>query len=253
MEKEIEFLVKQVKELRWQQADLQRRLDERENQFQQVASGQLPLAELGRLTAGIVHDMRNGLGVARNTIGFLEHDLTDETHRADLLKISQSLDFCELVLRNLSVLGGQDVFQPQRVNLKAIVREVYSILERKLVDVALVVDADSTVPEILADEGQMKQVFMNLMKNAGAAMPDGGTLTLCMQREGQMLCVEVSDTGDDMSSLDQERFDVATKEWGYSRWELHIVRTIVERHGGTLEMRSQPGKGTTFVLRLPIE
>jgi two-component system CheB/CheR fusion protein len=212
------------------------------------------LGELGRLTAGIVHDLRSGLGVIRNTVGFLEDDL-DEVHQTDLLKIHRSLDFCELVLRNLSALGGEDIFQPRPVNLEAIVRQVYFILERKLVDVDLVVEADPDASEILADEGQMKQVFMNLIKNAGEAMPDGGTLTFRARHEGEMLRIELDDTGCGISPENQERLfhEVFTvKDRGYGLG-LHIVNTIIQRHGGSVEVESKVGEGTTFILHLPIK
>jgi signal transduction histidine kinase len=255
MERDIEFLVNQVRQLRKQRADLLHRLSECEKQSTATPGGQFPLAELSRLTDGIVHDMRSGLGVIRNTIGFLEDDLADSVHQADLLIISRSLDFCELVLRNLSALGGQDIFQPQWVNLGAIVREVYFILERKLVDVKLAMDTDPDVSEILADEGQMRQVFMNLIKNAGEAMPDGGTLTVRTRREGQLLRIEVSDTGCGISPENQERLFhefFSTKDRGYGLG-LHIINTIVKRHGGIVEVESKVGEGTTFTLHLPIE
>jgi signal transduction histidine kinase len=255
MEKDIELLVRDVKQLRKQRADLLRRLSECEERSKPAASGQFPLAELSRLTDGIVHDMRSGLGVIRNTIGFLEDDLAESAHQSDLLKITRSLDFCELVLRNLSALGGQDIFQPKSVNLEKVVREVYFMLERKLVDVDLVVDADPDVPEILADEGQMRQVFMNLIKNAGEATPDGGTLNVRTRREGPMLRVEVADTGCGISPENQARLFhefFTTKDRGYGLG-LHIVDTIVKRHGGTIEVESTVGEGTTFTLRLPIE
>jgi signal transduction histidine kinase len=224
-------------------------------QITAVSNNQYPLAEFSHLIDGIVHDMRSGLGVIRNTLGFLEDDLSAEDHQSDLLKISRSLDFCELVLRNLSALGGQDIFQPERVNLEGIVRETFFILERKLVDVELIVDTDPNVPEILADEGQMKQVFMNLIKNAGEAMPDGGTLTVRTRREGDMLCIEIRDTGCGISPENQgrlfEEFST-TKDRGYGLG-LHIVNTIVKRHGGTVAVESEIDEGTTFILHLPIE
>jgi signal transduction histidine kinase len=245
----------QVRKMRLQQANLLRQLSEYEKQFTAPPGDQFPLTKLSRLTDGIVHDMRSGLGVIRNTIGFLEDNLAATDHQSDLLKITRSLDFCELVLRNLSALGGQDIFQPKSVNLEKVMREVYFMLERKLVDVDLVVDVDPGVPEILADEGQMRQVFMNLIKNAGEAMPDGGTLTVRTRREGPKLRVEVADTGCGISPENQARLFhefFTTKDRGYGLG-LHIVDTIVKRHGGTIEVESKVGEGTTFTLRLPIE
>lgn len=246
----------QVEQLRMQLADLHRQLSKREKeQTEDRSETQFPLVDLGHLTDGIVHDMRNGLGIIRNTIGFLEDDLTDDTHSSDLLKISRSLDFCELVLRNLSALGGQDIFQPQWVNLEDIGREVFFLLERKLVDVDLTMETDPDVPEIMADEGQMKQVFMNLFKNAGEAMPEGGELTLRTRRVGQMLRIEISDMGCGIPPENQERLFkefFTTKERGYGLG-LHIVNTIVQRHGGRIAVESKVGEGTTFILHLPIE
>lgn len=228
---------------------------EERDQATPISRAQLPLADLSRLTDGIVHDIRSGMGIIRNTVGFLENDLGDTPYKSDILKIAHSLSFCELVLRNLSTLGGQDVFQPRQVDLRATVREVYSMLERKLVDVDLVLDIEPDMPEVLADEGQIKQVFMNLIKNAGEAMPDGGTLTVRTRREGEMLRIEVSDTGCGISPENQARLFnefFTTKERGYGLG-LHIVHTIVERHGGTIEVESQEGHGTTFIIHLPIE
>jgi two-component system NtrC family sensor kinase len=255
MEEDIEFLVSQVKQLRKQRADLQRRLSECESQSPRTVNGQFPLAELSRLTSGIAHDLSSGLGVIRNTISFLQDDLTESPYQSDLLKISRSLDFCEIVLRNLLELSGQKVFQPGWINLESIVREVYFTLERKLVGINLVIDADPTTSEIIADKGQMKQVFMNLIKNAGEAMPDGGTLTVRTRCEGQMLRVEVSDTGCGIPPENQERVFhefFTTKDRGYGLG-LHIVNTIVKRHRGTIAVESQPGEGTTFVLHLPVD
>ena len=255
VQKDIDFLVNQVKQLRKERADLLRRLHERESQSTNAPSQQFPLAEWSRLTDGIVHDMRSGLGIIRNTIGFMREDLEGGAHDSDVHKIDRSLDFCELVLRNLSALGGQDIFQPRWVNLEVIVREVYFMLERKLVSVELIVDTDSSLPEIMADEGQMKQVFMNLIKNAGEAMPDGGTLTFRMEREGEMLRTELSDTGCGISPENQARLFnefFTTKERGYGLG-LYIVHSIVKRHGGTIAVEGELGKGTTFILRLPIE
>ena len=99
----------------------------------------------------------------------------------------------------------------------------------------------------------MKQVLMNLLTNAGEAMPDGGTLTVRTRREERMLCIEVSDTGCGIPPEDQDKVfyeSFTTKNQGYG-FGLTIVRTIITHHGGTIEMESEVGKGTTFTVRLP--
>lgn len=231
-----------------------------EHKLSSSAIRRLYLEEMSQMTDGIVHDMRNGLGVIHNTLGFLKDDLSDDYHRADIDKISSSLNFCELVLRNLSALGGQDVFQLQPVNLEENVREVYSMLQRKLVEVELIVDADPHVPTIMADEGHIKQVFMNLIKNAGEAMPEGGTITFktkgyrTKKKQVKKIRIEISDTGTGISPENQRRlFEgelFTTKETGYGLG-LYIVQTIVKRHKGRIRVKSMMGEGTTFIIYLP--
>ena len=251
----IELLIDEVKLLRKQRADLLRRFTQLQEKPVQDSNSKFPLAELSRLTDGIVHDMRNGMGIIRNTIGFMKDDLADTPHAKNILKISRSLDFCEVVLRNLSALGGRDLLSPEWVNLEAIVREIFFMLENKLVDIKLVVDTGSEKPVILADQGHMKQVFMNLIKNAGEAMSDGGTLTCRFRKEGDMMRIEVQDTGHGMTEENQQRLFrefFTTKERGYGLG-LFIVHTIVERHGGEISVKSKIGEGTVFTLLMPIE
>lgn len=246
-------LEKEIERMHLQRLELLRRIE-----AQETSNGTRVAAvdELSSLVSGIVHDLRGGLGVIRNTAGFMLDDVNqDETLATDLDKVIRTTEFCELVIRNLMSLGGDAVFEPVEVNIEEVVRDVYFMLERKLVDVKMNVDTEADTPTIRADEGQMKQIFMNLIKNAGEAMPEGGTLTVRTHREGQLLCIEVSDTGCGISPEDQDRLFqefFTTKERGYGLG-LHIVHTIVKRHGGTIEVESEIDKGTTFVLHLPIE
>jgi len=250
------LLREEVKRLYRQRQDLARTISTFETIDGQQETQTILLSELSPLVSGIVHDLRGGLGVIRNTAGFLLDELNaDDPLANDLRKIARSAEFCEVVTRNLVALGGGEVFEPTEFRIEKVVNEVFFMLERKLVDVNLVLNGDPDHPTIMADEGQMKQVFMNLIKNAGEAMPDGGTLTVRTRREGSMLRIEVTDTGCGISPENQARLFhefFTTKEQGYGLG-LHIVDTIVKRHGGTIEVESQVGEGTTFTLRLPIE
>jgi signal transduction histidine kinase len=252
---DIELLVNEVKKLRKERSDLLRRLTQTQEQSSPISNNQFPLAEFSRITDGIVHDMRNGMGIIRNTVGFMSDDLANTPHEKDIRKISRSLDFCEVVLRNLSALGGQDVLNPQQVNLETVVREIFFMLESKLVDIKLVIDSGGEPAVILADEGHMKQVFMNLIKNAGEAMSDGGTLTCRFRLEGDMMRIEIQDTGHGISEENQQRLFrefFTTKERGYGLG-LFIVHTIVQRHGGEISVKSKNGEGTVFTLLMPVE
>jgi len=251
-QEDIDFLTNEVKKLRKERADFLRRLSTVQ---EKTSSVQFPLAELSRITDGIVHDMRNGMGIIRNTVGFMHDDLANTPHEKNIRKISRSLEFCEMVLRNLSALGGQDILSPEQVNLETVIREIFFMLENKLVDIKLVIDSGREQPVILADEGHMKQVFMNLIKNAGEAMSDGGTLTCRFRKEGDMMRIEIQDTGHGISEENQQRLFrefFTTKERGYGIG-LFIVHTIVQRHGGEISVKSKNGEGTVFTLLMPVE
>ncbi|MCL4298458.1 MAG: response regulator [Anaerolineae bacterium] len=248
----LETLKQENERLRREKLELLYRIEKQEKASEAKV---IPLDRLGQLVSGIVHDLRGGLGVIRNTIGFIVDDLdTDNPLMDDIEKIVYSAEFCEIVLRNLMMLGSDEVFNPIEVSLEGIIREVFFMLERKLVDVNLVVDSDPNTRTILADEGQMKQMFMNLFKNAGEAMPEGGTLTVHTQRVGEMVRVKISDTGTGIAMENLDRiFDLyfTTKENGFGVG-LYIVKSVVERHGGTISVVSEIGRGTTFTLYLPI-
>jgi two-component system NtrC family sensor kinase len=114
------------------------------------------------------------------------------------------------------------------------------------------------VPEVVVDPSLMQQVFMNLIINAAEAMPDGGQLrvTTRVDPAEKMVEVEFSDTGHGIAQADMERiFDpfFTTKAVGHGTGlGLAISFGIVKEHRGTISVESEPGKGTTFSVRLPL-
>lgn len=250
-----DFLVSEVKRLEKKLAYAQFQFAMHRERLDSSPNRSFPLAEVSRLTDGIVHDMRSSLGIISHTLGFLEENLNTSENQGDLQRIHNSLELCELILRNLTALGGQDIFEPTWLDLQEIANAMYFLLERKLNNVNLVIDAEPEIPKVLADRGQMKQVFMNLIKNAGEAMPNGGTLTFRTRREVDMLCIELSDTGCGISRENRKKLFkefFTTKERGYGLG-LQIVHTIIQRHSGTIKVKSKVGKGTTFIIHLPLD
>jgi len=108
------------------------------------------------------------------------------------------------------------------------------------------------LPPIMADDEKLKQVLLNLCKNAVEAMPQGGTLTICARNSGRHVRVEVSDTGVGIpAGVDIFEPFLTTKAQG-TGLGLTIVRQIVSAHKGALSYHSIPGEGTTFILTLPV-
>jgi two-component system NtrC family sensor kinase len=124
-------------------------------------------------------------------------------------------------------------------------------LERAGVEV--VRDFAPDTPPVLADEGQLRQVLLNLVRNSREAMPDGGRLTVSTRGLEKEVEITVQDTGRGMAPAVRERiFEpfFSTKEGG-TGLGLSVSQQILQAHGGTLACQSSPGQGTTFVLRLP--
>lgn len=237
--------------LRKKNQELLRTIDEQK----QIIQSKFSMAELSLLTGGVVHDLRNGLGILRNTIGFMEDNFVNSPYEKDILKLTRSLDFCERVLRNLSTIGGKEALYFEEIDLEKVILETSFMLESRLVDINVIVDSGDEKQIIRADEGNMKQVFMNLIKNASEAMPDGGTITCRLRTKSDIILVEIQDTGigiteDNLKLLFHEFF--TTKERGFGIG-LRVVKSVVENHGGEISVVSEVGKGTTFSLRLPKE
>jgi len=114
--------------------------------------------------------------------------------------------------------------------------------------------ADGPLPSVPFDYKQLRQVLLNLFKNAMEAMPRGGELTVASRRRGPNLEISVADTGQGMSpevmdKLFQPYFTTKEKGTGLG---LAICRSIVEEHGGGLLVDSTPGQGSTFTIQLPL-
>jgi len=158
---------------------------------------------------------------------------------------------------NILELGENTSLKLSKVSLIEIVGNVLSLLERKMPSYLYNVEweVDFLIPDIEADEVQIQQIFMNLLKNALDAMPNGGTLSIHFQQDDSFVQVDISDTGtgippENLKRLFQLGFTTKPKGYGIG---LYSVRNILERHKGTIEVFSTVNNGATFRFRLPIK
>jgi signal transduction histidine kinase len=215
------------------------------------------LAALGRLMAGVAHEVKNPLNAMTIHLELLKRKLGENTavdkHVAVIGSEIRRLD--EVILGFLK-FARPDELKLQPVQLTALVSDVVTTVspEAQRNKVAVKVDCPATLPQINADPGMLRQALLNLALNACQAMPDGGTLRIaCRATPRRKVEIDVEDTGVGIPPEDLSRiFDLyfTTKEKG-SGIGLSMVYRIVQLHDGDVEVQSTPGRGTRFRLIFP--
>lgn len=221
------------------------------------------LSALGRLAAGVAHDVRNPL----HSIGLTLQHLT-ETGRPEDEDRAAEFDRAVSVIRgeirrldqlvgNFLGFAGRDRGVRQTVDLRELLRETIRLVgkeaERRRVRIELNVDEES--PPLRHGGESLRSAILNLVLNSFEAMPEGGTLSITLAFKDGELRLEVADTGRGVPEEDQERvFDFAytTREGGNGLGLAMVHHCVVEEHGGRVSLDSRPGEGTRVRLALPV-
>ena len=248
-------LPKELSKLRANRRNLERKLTRIRDRSVLEVDRVLP--EFQRIVSTFASNLYNELNVIEITTKNLLSEAQDDSLKNTLNKIIQSCTYARLLVRNMAELGKTPSFHYSFISPIEIIEEVLELLERKIPPEYYKVEweIDPTLGDIEADSTSLKQVFMNLIRNALEAMPDGGILRLNLAREGQTAVITVSDTGKGIAPEHIHRLftmGFTTKKSGYGLG-LHNVMSIIKKHKGTISVSSRPGKGTTFVIRLPIK
>ncbi|MGI9189787.1 MAG: PAS domain S-box protein [Longimicrobiaceae bacterium] len=226
---------------------------------------------IGQLAGGVAHDFNNLLMVIKGTVAVLLMDLPEEGPlRDDLAQIDRAADGAAQLTRQLLAFSRMQVLEPRVVSLNELVQGVEKMLRRVIGEhIRIETRLDPAAGLVKADPGQLEQVIMNLAVNARDAMSGGGTLTIRTEEvhcdlsadgagEGPLTdCVRlsVSDTGTGMDEATRARifdpfFTTKEREKG-TGLGLSTVSGIVEQSGGSIQVRSTPGEGSSFVISLP--
>ncbi|MEX0802437.1 MAG: ATP-binding protein [Candidatus Binatia bacterium] len=217
------------------------------------------LASLGLTAAVFAHEVANPLHNLNFCLDVLDRELTSAGHVESSSKLVQAASGevrrLNALLEEFRFLARPQSLSRQRVNFRQIVEEVLAPMRPAQEAARIIVELqfDDEVPQIMVDRDKIKQVIVNLCKNAFEAMSDGGRLTLKSFCSDTSAIFEVSDTGVGIpAGVDVFHLFTTTKSYG-TGLGLPIVSQIISAHGGTIDYVSQPGIGTTFKISLPLQ
>ncbi len=218
------------------------------------------LATIGTMAAKFGHELGNPLNGMSLTVQLLEHKLVGQTGTTDSQVIStvdrlkREVARLNSLLEEFRALSRREKFNFRRANVRRIVNEALEMEMPRLQQLGIMVELDfaDDLPLISVDADKIKQVILNLTKNAADAMDGGGTLVVRTSVSADEIVFEVSDTGIGISpEVDIFEPFFTTKPSG-TGIGLTIIKQIVQAHGGTITYRSEPGKGTSFTVALPV-
>jgi signal transduction histidine kinase len=212
------------------------------------------LAAIGQLAASVGHELRNPLSIIKNCAYYLNMKQRDPDERAKKhIKIMEmEIARSNKTINNLLSFAQDKKPTLQKTQINIIMK---GALSRSPVpqSVAVVAKLGEGLPPLRADPGQIEHVFINLISNAVQAVSDRGRLEITTRAEDGFIVTEFKDNGcgipeENLERLFEPLFTTKTKGIGLG---LAVSRTLVEGHGGTIEVESEVGKGTTFRVRLP--
>jgi two-component system, sporulation sensor kinase E len=222
------------------------------------------LKALGEMASGVAHDFNNALAVILGNAQLLLYSAQDEETRESLRTIEKVVRESALTVRRLQEFTSYKIQQELlRIDVNGIIRDVLEITRPKWRDEAQkngiqieTVFVVGEVPTVVGDGSEIREVLASIVFNAIEAMPQGGRIeikTFCKEGNAHVL---VSDTGVGMTEEVRKRvFEpfFTTKPFTNSGLGLSMSYGIIKRHGGDIEVRSEAGKGTTFLIVLPQE
>ncbi len=225
------------------------------------------MASLGRLAAGVAHEINNPLAIINEKAGLIQDIFTFGTRYVDANKLSRqveailaSVNRCGAITRRLLRFARHMDVSLEAIDLKEIVEEVLGFLgkEAEYRCIQLAVDVDDDLPPLESDRGKLQQIFLNLFNNAFAAMQDGGRLEITARRKDRdHIMVKVADNGCGISENDLNRvfepFFSTKQQDGGTGLGLSITYGLVKELGGAIGVESRVGEGTVFAITLPLK
>ena len=242
--------------------ELERKVEERTAELKRMQAQMIQsekMVAIGKLAAGVAHEINNPLtGVLTNSSLMLEDLADDHPWREDIQTIVNETLRCRKIVKGLLDFSRQTRPHRTLLDLNQVVEDTLALVRNQTVfrNTRIVYELDPHLPTVLADADQMRQVVLNLVLNAAEAMEQGGELRLGSSANSAKKAVElrISDTGPGIP--DEVRVRIfepffTTKKTG-TGLGLAVAYGIIQRHHGEIRIETSRGRGTTFIISVPI-
>jgi len=228
-------------------------ITEKNEQTDQLLQKSEKLALLGQMAAGIAHEIRNPLTSIRGFVQLFKGD-QDQNVYYDI--VLSELDRINGIVGEFLFLSKPTTTAMQERDVKKLINDVVTLIQTQTIlsNIQIGMEYESNLPYVYCDENQLKQVFLNILKNATEAMPNGGTIDLKVKKDkAKGVLIQIADQG---VGIPKERIPTlgepfyTTKEKG-TGLGLMTCYKIIENHKGQLQIESEVNKGTTVQIFLP--
>ncbi len=238
--------------------ELLRRQRERESHVATRLAHVDQLASLGQLAAGLAHEIKNPLAGIQGALELLRDETGEEATAKLYGEMLKELERVNAILQRLLESGRPAPLRLVRTDLARLLAETTELLRPSLRRrrVELRAESEQSLPEVQLDTAKLRQVLVNLIQNAAEAMPEAGghvTVRASGFPAQRSVVVTVEDDGPGIPAENLARLfePFFTTKFAGTGLGLAISKSIVEQHGGRIEVSSEPGRGTTFLLLLP--
>jgi two-component system NtrC family sensor kinase len=246
-------------------SSLKERDDEIKEQTQRQLIQSEKLASVGRLAAGVAHQINNPLtGVLTYSSLLLRDKPEEDADREDLQVIVNETLRCREIVKGLLEFSKQTEPQKEAVDINDVITNSLTLTKNQALihNVKVITALSDRLPPIVVDGGQIQEVLLNIILNAIDAMPEGGELQVSTNMTDNTRCegnqcvqIQVADTGCGISQEDLDKvFDpfFSTKGAKGTGLGLAVAYGVIEKHQGKIRMESEVGKGTTCIIDLPV-
>ncbi len=216
------------------------------------------LSALGELSAGMAHEIRNPLGSIKGAVEILKDDYSPDEAKYEFIQILlKETDRLNNILQEFLSFAKPKQPELQRADLNDSVESVLTLTTQQARKAGVRVEKklDPAIGEQSLDAGLLKQALLNLILNAIQAMPGGGVLSVETRRQAGAVEIRVADTGTGIPEENRKKLfsPFFTTRKNGTGLGLAITYRIIENHHGKIDVASEPGKGTTFTITIPIQ